>query len=153
MDRDGFRHMLQAHQLSEEVMEQQIAMAERFEVFVGTDRPAAAEDVRAFSAQLIAEGLNTFDNFVAVARYGRLVKNDEVYIAVFELLDGSEAMENLYGKLAHWVGKEKRDRITCRGISRRAPARDRPRAPHSSASYPQGAFVPRRRRRCGRRRL
>ena len=68
MDRDGFRKMLRQRQVPEDRVEQQIAMAERFEAFAG--QPPTPDNVRAFSVLLMEEGLNTWDNVAAVARYG-----------------------------------------------------------------------------------
>ena len=80
MDKQGFREFLKERKLSEDKIEQAIPIVERFETFLEkSDRPttleqARAEDVRVFAELLIQERLNTFDNFVALARYGQFVK-------------------------------------------------------------------------------
>jgi hypothetical protein len=109
MDQEGFRHFLQGRKLSEEMISQQIKIAEMFEGFAG-ESPTAV-DVHAFSAYLVEEGLNSYDNYLALARYGHFVENDQVYIAAVELFDGSEALDSLYEKLEQALGEQKRDEI------------------------------------------
>ncbi|MGD8399128.1 MAG: hypothetical protein PVG11_09750, partial [Anaerolineae bacterium] len=109
MDREGFRTMLHDRQVPEDQIEQQVALAERFEASAGD--PPTPDDVAAFSARLVDEGLNTWDNFVTLARYGAFTGNDPVYVAVLELIDGSEALDGLYEKLGRAVGEEMRDRV------------------------------------------
>ena len=117
MDKERFREFLEERQLSEDKIEQGISIVARFKGFLNeSDQPKTveqtrAEDIHAFSQVLIKERLNTFDNFVALARYGQFANNNALYVAVIELLDGSEALENLYKKLADEIGEKKRDEI------------------------------------------
>lgn len=101
--------MLRQREVPEDQIEQYITLAERFEGFAG--EPPTPDDVRAFSALLVEEGLNTWDNFATLVRYGRFIKNDPVYVAALELLDGSEALDGLYEKLGQVVGEQKRDEV------------------------------------------
>lgn len=113
MDKKGFHEFLETRKLSENEIESSISLAERFEGFfkaAGRSRPTA-EDVRAFASLLIEEGINTQANFYALARYGRFLQNNEVYVAVVDLLDGAEAMDNLYHKAAKVLGEQKRGEI------------------------------------------
>jgi hypothetical protein len=109
MDPEGFRQLLRERQVPEEQIGQQIALAERFEAFAG--EPPTPGDVGAFSAILIEEGLNTWDNYATLARYGRFTENNPVYVAALELLDGSEALEGLYEKLGQAAGEQVRDEV------------------------------------------
>jgi len=114
VDREGFRKLLQERKVPEDQIEYHIILAERFETWAqerGTGGSATADDARAFAALLIEEGLNTWDNLVTLVRYGWFVKNDEVYVAAVELLDGSEALDRLYEKLGQAVGEQKRDEV------------------------------------------
>ena len=117
MNKEGFRRFLEGPQLTEDKIDQAIPIVQKFEAFLNaSDRPATLEqaqpdDVHAFSQALIHEGLNTFDNFVALARYSQFVNNNALYVAVIEMLDGSEALENLHKKLADEIGEKKRDEI------------------------------------------
>jgi len=117
MNKEGFRKFLEGRELPEDKIEQGISIVERFETFLEkSDRTTTLEqarekDVHAFSQVLIKESLNTFDNFVALARYGQFVNNNALYVAVIELLDGSEALENLHKKLGGEIGEKNRDLI------------------------------------------
>lgn len=111
MDRDGFRQFLQEREIPEDQIEPFISLVERFEDFVQTKEAPTGDDVRAFSEILIKKKLNTFDNYRALALYGRFQKNDEVYVAIVELVDGAEALDNLYEKVGQMVGEQKRDEI------------------------------------------
>jgi hypothetical protein len=114
MDKEGFRKILQERQVPENQIEYHISLAERFEKWLlerGSGAPATADDARAFAAILVQEELNTWDNLATLARYGRFVQNDEVYVAAVELLDGGEALDGLYEKLGQAVGEQKRDEV------------------------------------------
>ena len=109
MDREGFRQLLREREVPEDQIEQQVALAERFETFAG--EPSTPDEARAFSAILIEEELNTWDNLVVLVRYSHFTKNNPMYVAVLELLDGSEALGCLYEKLGQAVGEQKRDEV------------------------------------------
>jgi hypothetical protein len=112
MDRDGFRTMLQTRKLTEDKIEASIALAERFEAFLGdTGRMPSAESAWVFSRVLIEEGQNTEENYIAVARYGRFTNNDDLFVAILELLDGAEAQANLYRLVGEAFGQEVRDEV------------------------------------------
>jgi hypothetical protein len=118
MDESGFRRMLAERRIPEDQIAQHLALAESFESWLqsrGIDSPPTAGNARTFSDLLVAEGRNSYENYLALARYGRFLKNDPMYVAVVELLDGSEALERLYEKLGATVGEAKRDEVF-RGI-------------------------------------
>jgi hypothetical protein len=116
MDKEGFRAMLRTRKLPDEAIEASLALAERFEGFVAASGGGpSAEAAWAFSRMLIGEGQNTEANYDALARYGRFTGNDELYVAVLELLDGAEAQENLYRQVGQAFGEEVRDEVF-RGI-------------------------------------
>jgi hypothetical protein len=113
MDTEGFRQFLQERELAADEIDEAIALVERFEEFLdasGQPEPTAAATT-AFSVRLIEQGLNTMANFYALARYGRFLQNDAVYVAVLDLLDGAEAMEGLYDKAGQVLGEEVRDEL------------------------------------------
>jgi hypothetical protein len=117
MDQEGFRTYLRGREVPEEEIDASLRVVERFEGFVGepTRRrdlsTATKEDVDAFSAVLVDEGANTWDRYVALARYGRFVQNSAVYVAVLEYVDGHEALGNLYDRLGEQLSPRERDRI------------------------------------------
>lgn len=116
MDRVGFRACLVERKATEEAIERAFAVAERFESYVQEtqDVPvdqAPADAARAFASELIESGDNTYDNYLALARFGRFVGNQAVFVAMLEILDGHEALGNLYQKVRDELGDTTRDRV------------------------------------------
>jgi len=110
MDREGFRELLKTRKLSDEKIEASIAIAERFETYLNSscDKPEA-DSAWEFCNILIDEGQNTYDNMLAIARYGRFIKSNAIYVAILELVDGAEAQPNLYKKVGELFGVSVRD--------------------------------------------
>ena len=112
MDRNGFRTVLEARQMSEEKIVAAFVIVERFESYADqAEHGLSAETAWEFSKVLIAEGANTEDNYLALALYERFARNNPVFVAFVELLDGGEAQENLYKKVAEWFGEATRDEV------------------------------------------
>jgi hypothetical protein len=112
MDTEGFRELLKTRKLTDEKIDSSIALAERFESFLGdTGGQPDTETTWAFCKILIPEGQNTYDNLLTVARYGIFMKNNDIYIAILELLDGAEAQPNLYQKVGDMFGEAVRDEV------------------------------------------
>jgi hypothetical protein len=112
MDREGFRELLKTRKLDDEQVEASLAIAERFEGYLTVlSTPPDGSAAWEFSKILIQEGENTYDNLVALARYGLFLKNNGVYIAFLELLDGAEAQLNLYKKVGERYGESIRDEV------------------------------------------
>ncbi len=112
MDKQGFRTMLEGRKVPAEKMDSALALAERFEQYVqSSSSDLSTETTWAFSRILIDEGMNTEENFITLARYGLFIKNDTVFVAFLESLDGGEAQENLYKRVAEWFGESVRDEV------------------------------------------
>ena len=115
MNRDGYREFLRARNLNSETIKQAIAIVEAFQGFLlesdggKTLDSATTSDVQSFSEMLISEELNTFDNYLALLRYGAFVRNRALYVTTLEFLDGAEAFGNLRTKLGDEFGEAKRD--------------------------------------------
>jgi hypothetical protein len=112
MDREGFRELLKTRRLSDEKVEASIAIAEQFEEYLLTlgGRPDATAAWN-FCKILIQEGQNTYDNFLALGRYGLFIKNNDIYVAILEVLDGAEAQPNLFKKGGELFGEAVRDEV------------------------------------------
>lgn len=112
MDREGFRELLKARKLTDEKIEASIALAERFEAYINTSggKPDAATTWE-FCKLLIQEEQNSYDNLLAIARYGRFMRNNDIYVAILELLDGEEAQRNLYQKVGELYGESVRAEV------------------------------------------
>jgi hypothetical protein len=112
MDTEGFRELLKSRKLTNEKIEDSIILAERFETYIeATGGQPDVDATWAFCSTLMQEGQNTYDNFLTLARYGRFIKNNEIYVAILELLDGAEAQPNLYQKVGATFGEDVRDKV------------------------------------------
>jgi hypothetical protein len=112
MDKQGFRALLEKRKCSEAQIEASIAMAERFETFLQQPgREASAETAWAFSRLLIEEGKNTEENYIALIRYCWFIKNNDMFVALLELVDGGEVGGNLYQRVGERFGVALRDEI------------------------------------------
>jgi hypothetical protein len=111
MDQQGFRALLEGRQVPAEKMEVALALAERFEQFAVQAGGFSAETAWAFSKMLIAEGQNSEENLFTLARYGLFIKDNVIFVAFLESLDGGEAQENLYKQVAKKYGEALRDKV------------------------------------------
>ena len=111
MDKNGFRTLLEGRKVPAEKLDSAIALAERFEQFAGQAGGLSTETAWAFSKVLIAEGLNSEENFITLARYGLFLKHNTVFVAFLEVLDGGEAQENLYKRVGEKYGDALRNEV------------------------------------------
>jgi hypothetical protein len=111
MDNQGFQTMLEGRKVPAEKMTSALELAERFEQYTAQQGGFSTETAWAFSRILIAEGQNSEENFITLARYGLYIKNNAVFVAFLEVLDGGEAQENLYKRVAERHGEAFRDEI------------------------------------------
>ena len=115
MDEKGFRAFAQSSHrvpsLGEETIRSHLRMVAEFEAFLKKKdakknfRNATSRDLQSFSAELMNNGENGFENFLALLRYSRFVNNREVEVAVLELVDGSDVFDNLSETLRQTVGE------------------------------------------------
>jgi len=112
MDEQAFHNYLQSLHLAEDEIQASIAIAQRFEDFLA-ERPGArtAETAWDFSRLLINKGGNTEANYVALFRYCRIIRDDEMFIAILELVDGGEVGQNLYRMVGERFGSVFRDEV------------------------------------------
>ena len=112
MDLRAFRESLQQRSLPLVEQDQHIALVGEFEIFCQESGASPAGwTARSFIAELTRTSRDSYENLLALARYGHFLKNDEIYVAALELLDGAEVMGNLSQKLAAEVGPVRRDAI------------------------------------------
>lgn len=112
MDKEGFSRFLKTRQLNDEQIEASIALVQRFESYIATTGGLPnATTTSAFCKLLIQEGQNSYENLLALARYGRFSRNNDIYISILELLDGAEAQPNLYRRVAERFGEAVRDDV------------------------------------------
>jgi hypothetical protein len=112
MDQPGFRQHLVNRQLPQGEIDQHLLLAEQFDRFTHNASPTATlADARVFIARLLEQAQDSYENILALARYGRFLHNDGVFLAGLELLDGGEVMQNLFDRLAGKVGEAQRDAV------------------------------------------
>jgi len=117
MNENGFRSYLINREIPAEQIEAHLLSAKDFENYLfdqgrhGWEEPATREDFLDYSEHLIQDGKNDYQTYLALIRYAYFAKNDQVYLAILQLLDGSEVMDNLYQKLTDELDEETRDRI------------------------------------------
>lgn len=117
MDEKGYTEYLTDREqpIPEDEIEQAILIVRQFEAFAEgrgkTLETAGFHELNAFSRVLIGEETNTYENYVALSRYGYFVKNLNLYLAVLELLDGAEVMNVLHERLGEIVGENLRNMI------------------------------------------
>ena len=117
MDETAYRSYLKGRNFPEERIDQMVESVKDFEEFLRQSgklippESATVEDFWAYSATLIQNQLNTFDNYYALALYARLMKNNPLFVAAVEPIDGAEALDNLYNKVGALVGEQRRDEI------------------------------------------
>ena len=111
MDSDGFRKYLQEREISEKEIISSLALIDRFEAFVKFPDNPTKETFLEFSNHLIETGDNSLVNYYSLARYAYFSDNNEAYIAIVDLLDGAEAMGNLYQEAESTLGTERRDSV------------------------------------------
>lgn len=103
--------MLEGRKVPAEKMDSALALAERFEQYSAQAGGFSSEAAWAFSKVLIAEGQNSEENFITLARYGLFIKNNVIFVAFLEVLDGGEAQENLYQRVGEQYGEALRDEV------------------------------------------
>ncbi len=115
MKEEAFREYLTKRGLPGVEVESHVRFISELEIRLNQDSASwAFEDLSQESTQaivddLILRGENTIQNLLALARYAYLMKNDAMYSKLFQLLDGYEAMDNLYIRLGNYVGEDLRD--------------------------------------------
>jgi hypothetical protein len=117
MDEIGFRDILIKRGLPQEQIDEHVAFISLMENRLAGRQPSIAfEDLTHGATQelvdeLIDSGENSIQNLLALARYAFLINNMEMYVAIFQMLDGYEAMDNLYQRLSDVVGDDLRDSV------------------------------------------
>jgi len=116
MDREGFLKYLKGKGLDDEAASRQMSIADHLDTMLssrngppgtGCGRKAASSLIES----LLESGQDSYENMLAILRYGYFTKNDEIYETAFMYLDGAEALDGMYYKLEEVAGSEERDRI------------------------------------------
>jgi hypothetical protein len=114
MEKDKFIELLKSRGFPQDKHEAFFEIAQDFEDYIqgrGNLASPSAEDVFSYSEWLITEGKNQYETYVAIAQYARYRKKDELLVAIIELVDGSEVLDNFYAILGEQLGEEVRDAV------------------------------------------
>ncbi|MHA2203671.1 MAG: hypothetical protein ACW991_08270 [Candidatus Hodarchaeales archaeon] len=112
MDLEGFEEYLQGRNIATEKITEASAVIQEFSKFISKSIDNATyDDFQDFSAYLIKNNKNTWDNYVNIYRYGYFKKNNLLIIASMEVIDGGEVMMNFSQQLIDKFGEEVRNDV------------------------------------------
>jgi hypothetical protein len=117
MREKAFRDMLASRGLAEAEIDQQVGAIQMIEAQLQNRAQGwSLDDLNHATGQELVDGMidrgeNTMNNLLALARYAKLIDNRELFVAIFQMLDGYEVMDNLSLKLGEVVGEDLRDGI------------------------------------------
>ncbi|MFX0152367.1 MAG: hypothetical protein ACFFAJ_16385 [Candidatus Hodarchaeota archaeon] len=115
MDLADFKKFMQKRKIKDDNIASSIAIVKEFDEFLTKYNRSAEnalyDDVHNFSAYLIENNRNIFDNYVGLLRFGQFTKNNQLTIASMENIDGSEVMTNFSKRLIDKFGEEVRNKI------------------------------------------
>ena len=115
MKEKEFRAYLESRKQPEASIDVAISHVKEFETYLTTRASqlgsVAVEDVKAYALYLIAEGANTMERFLAIARYAYATDLNEVYIYFTRILGGLEVLESISERLETLAGKEARETV------------------------------------------
>ena len=115
MDIEAFRHYCLTRNIPLEETRKSINELEKFENFLIQQQKGKSlenitlDDVNAYINFLKENNLTSYDDFIALARFGRFIKNNTIYTTVVELLDGADVMQRLSNNIESLVGKVTHD--------------------------------------------
>jgi len=117
MDKTGFRSFLAAKGTPEKDIDSFVNIVVCFEDHLSrtsgesSNERIEAVNIEAFSDELIKSGENTWDNYLALARYAQFRQDHVAFKSIVELIDGCEVMHNLYNKVGISLGEDMRGSI------------------------------------------
>ncbi|NHJ04576.1 MAG: hypothetical protein EAX90_07120 [Candidatus Heimdallarchaeota archaeon] len=115
MNIEGFRNFGKERNYSKETIEEAVKIIEAFNEFLSETKrdidSANAEDVHKYAQYLIEMKMNKKETYFALIRYCFFSRNENMLIALYELLDGSDVLDNLAKELHEVIGSEKSKQI------------------------------------------
>jgi hypothetical protein len=117
MRENEFRDYLVGRGFEEGVVDSQVEAIRKIEAQLKTRTPGwSLEDLNHTAGQELMDGMidrgeNSMENLLALVRYAKVIHNQELFVTIFQMLDGCEVMDNLYQKLGDVVGEDLRDCI------------------------------------------
>ncbi|MFX1252149.1 MAG: hypothetical protein ACFFCZ_11135 [Promethearchaeota archaeon] len=115
MKLDGFKEYLQERKLDIDKIDAAVNIINEFGTFLAKQKKqvenASYDDLYNFSAYLIENKKNSFENYVTLLRFAYFKKNNEMIVASLEILDGREMIENFSKRLINEFGEKLRNQI------------------------------------------
>jgi hypothetical protein len=118
LDETGFGEFLVTkRKLNEKAIQTHIEMVKEAEAFLkkksktGDLNKATPRDLEGFVMLLMKDGRNTQENLIVLARYAYFTNNRQVVVALLELIDGNEVLQNLSDVVKKTVGARKHKEI------------------------------------------
>ncbi len=115
MNIDGFRKFGEERKYKKEIIDEAVKKVEDFNSFLQSIQrnidTANEKDVHKYAQHLIDTSDNSKETYYALIRYCYFSGNENMLIALYELLDGSDALNNLAQELSEVVGEEKSKKI------------------------------------------
>jgi hypothetical protein len=112
MDLEGFESHLQKRKIDTDKIKEATTVIKDFSRFFSKSIDNATyDDFQDFSAYLIKNDRNTWDNYIHILRYGYYKKNNLLIIASMEVIDGGEVMVNFSQRLIDEFGEDIRNDI------------------------------------------
>lgn len=115
MQEKAFRDLCSKRKLSKEATESAVKSVLEFEEHLRlsgkTFESATVEDLKEYIALLVAQGRNSEDRLLALARYSSVAKKNEFYIYFTSILGGRNVLPTLSKRVAAIAGEETRKKV------------------------------------------
>lgn len=115
MNIDGFIKFLKKLNLDTEKINAAVDIITDFDNYLSKQEKSIIattyDDVYSYSANLIENNKNLYDNYLALVRFGHYMKNNQMIIASIEIIDGYQVMFNFSKRLTEEFGEEIRNII------------------------------------------
>jgi len=116
MDEKVLRNLYETRKYGDEATEKALETVKALETYLEekyeTDLESCEKDqVKGYVGFMVSNGLNSLDNFLALARYFYLTNCKEIYIFFTSVLGGLGVIENIKRRTEKYEGKEKLDQI------------------------------------------
>jgi len=115
MREEEFRDYCKKRKLGEEAIESAVAAVRELEEHLTMNgksfTSAAVEDLKEYTSLLMAQGKNSMDRLLALARYSHVVKKNDFYIYFASILGARNVLPTLSDRIAVMTGEETRKRV------------------------------------------
>ena len=115
MELNDFKNYLKERKIDTDKIESTVGIINEFEKFLSMHEKsvesATYDDMHEFSAYLIENKKNNYDNYIGLARFAFFIKNNSLIVAAIENVDGREMIENFSTRLKEEFGEGFRNEV------------------------------------------